>query len=169
MCSVSVVVICSKMINNSFDDREGNVHSARVKFNVKLDTWSWCGEGGATCKAAAGDGVAVELDISVEAKGQTPKQAAGAKGESESFDLGDGSSLTMLTTYSNDNGNTWMAMPSGYPKVEGAKFTLRFPKWEGAVMYDPIIQKSAAAVLTAWAPLLFVAFILQAVVGEQRR
>jgi len=40
-----------------------------------------------------------------------------------------------------------MVMPEGYPKMDGDRFTLRFPKWNGTVIYDPIVQSSVLSFL----------------------
>merc|ERR1719253_2343069 len=112
------------------------VPQGAVKFNVELSNWSWCG-GGNNCTAADGEGASVELDLFMAAKGRgSPTKTSGHNND---FDLGDGSKLFMFDTYSLDGGSSWVKMPAGYPKVNGSIFTLKFPRWAGTVLYDPIV------------------------------
>lgn len=128
--------------NVSVGDETIQVPLGAVKFNVELSNWSWCG-GSTTCKAQAGEGAAVELDLSmaVVGKGSPTKMSA----KDKDFDLGGGNKLLMFDTYSLDSGATWVKMPTGYPKVSGSTFTLKFPRWTGTVMYDPIVAKDVDA------------------------
>ena len=105
-----------------------------VKFNVVLSGWEWCGVAGVTCAGSDGVGHSLELDISVRGKSDPAKKAG------EVFDLGDNTALSMLKTYST-KAEVWTLMPEGYPKVNGATFTLKFPKegWDDTLTYDPII------------------------------
>jgi len=141
-----------------------NVSAGAVKFNVELGSWSWCGDD-VTCKGAEGLGDSVELDLSIsavdaaEGNGRRLLFVNGSEVnetddnetmtitstdiESQEHDLG-GIDLTMLSTYSSDGGETWSAMPEGYPKVSGSTFTLKFPRWSGSVIYDPILQGSTS-------------------------
>merc|ERR1712137_72758 len=114
-----------------------SVRAGAVKFNVVLSSWSWCG-GAVTCKSSSGTGNSVELDLSIESLGRGSPKTTGKNG---AFDLGSGNELLMLNTYSLDGGSSWTEMPTGYPKVDGSKFTLKFPRWsDGAsVVYDPVV------------------------------
>jgi len=116
-----------------------NVTAGAVKFNVELGDWSWCG-GSVECKGADGEGQSVELDISIAAEGLGSLES---KNGSSTFDIGGGNELMMLNTYSTDGGSTWVAMPAGYPKVSGSTFTLKFPKWTGSLIYDPIVTSAS--------------------------
>jgi len=114
------------------------VSAGTVKFNVLLESWTWCGDT-VTCINNAGVGDSVELDISVAAVGQENPGGVGGK-----YSLGGGAELFMLNTYSTDSGSTWIEMPSGYPRISGPTFTLKFPRWASAgVIYDPIISSEA--------------------------
>jgi len=31
-------------------------------------------------------------------------------------------------------------MPEGYPRNNGSTFTLRFPRWAGTLLYDPLVS-----------------------------
>jgi len=153
-----------------------NVSAGAVKFNVELGNWSWCGED-AACKGNEGVGESVELDIAIYQQSEKAGNETDSTGEASAggssngngnnsnngnsgngrrlmkpvdstMDINLGSvSLTMLSTYSNDGGKTWMVMPEGYPKMDGDRFTLRFPKWNGTVIYDPIVQSSVLSFL----------------------
>eukprot|EP01043_Picozoa_sp_COSAG02_P067317 COSAG02_NODE_10779_length_1859_cov_3.213068_3_plen_363_part_01 len=123
------------------------VTQGAVKFNVELSEWSWCGDQGVSCTNADGVGDAVELDLDMYARGNTPEmKAEGAA--SSTYELGGGPELVLLSTFSADGGAQWREMPSGYPAVDGSVFTLRFPRWDAgqSVLYDPIIQYSTGQV-----------------------
>ena len=113
-----------------------NVTAGTIKFNVELGNWSWCGSD-AACKGASGTGATVELDISVGPQGGG---SLASKGDSKAFDLGGGSELIMLNTYSTDGGSSWLTMPEGYPRNNGSTFTLHFPRWAGTLLYDPLVS-----------------------------
>jgi len=119
------------------------VSKGSIKFNVELSSWSWCGSD-ATCKASAGTGASVELDIEMKGENSAPKSKPKNGTEAtSSYELGGGQTLVMLSTYSQDGGKSWTEMPSGYPKVDGSKFTLKFPRWASeSILYDPIVQYS---------------------------
>lgn len=123
-----------------------NVTAGAVKFNVELGEWSWCG-GSVECKGASGEGQSVELDISISAEGLGSLESK--SGSSNTFDIGGGNELMMLNTYSTDSGSTWVAMPAGYPKVNGSTFTLKFPKWTSSLIYDPIVTSASDEETTA--------------------
>ena len=113
-----------------------------IKFNVELGTWSWCGDAGVSCVNADGAGAAVELDIEMYRMGSEPQTKADDADSttSESYDLGNGQELVLLSTYSDTDGSTWTQMPSGFPSLDGSTFTLKFPRWTSSkVIYDPII------------------------------
>jgi hypothetical protein len=119
--------------NFSVGEDTVSVSEGSVKFNVMLGEWSWCAAGG-SCKAGDGDGASVELDIVAASGSDAPKKGS----DSKTYSIGDATML-MLNTYSDDGGSTWKAMPEGYPKMDGSKFTLKFPKWEGSIIYDPVV------------------------------
>lgn len=112
-----------------------SVSAVAVEFNVVLSSWSWCG-GAVSCKGSLGKG-AQWIWIWVSSGQGQPKTAS----KSGAFDLGGGNELLMLNTYSTDGGNSWTEMPTGYPKVDGSKFTLKFPRWVGSatVVHDPVV------------------------------
>ena len=119
------------------------VTQGAVKFNVELSSWSWCGDDGVSCVNADGVGAAVELDLDMYARGNTPEIKAATAGSS-SYTLGGGPELVLLSTFSIDGGTEWVQMPDGFPSVDGSVFTLKFPRWPAgeSVLYDPIIQYS---------------------------
>jgi len=133
-----------------------NVKQGTVKFNVELSSWSWCGDAGVVCRAADGTGASVELDIEMKGNGGANPQrsstpytssyssgsysSSGASSSVLTYNLGGGQVLKMLATFSMDDGSTWTTMPSGYPQLDGSKFTLKFPRWTtNAVLYDPVV------------------------------
>jgi hypothetical protein len=134
-------------------DDNVTVAAGSVKFNVEFSSWSWCGADSVVCNQD-GDGASVELDITVKGEGE-------ASGSGKNVDLGD-AKLMMLNTYSDDDGSTWKEMPAGYPKMNGNTFTIQIPKFDGKVIYDPIVtgespdddKTDSAAAAGALVPLM---------------
>ncbi len=117
-----------------------------MKFNFVLERWEWCGGTGVMCTSSSGVGNSLELDFSVKGKSDPVKKAGVV------FDLGGSSALSMISTYSTVAGQ-WTLMHADYPTVNGAAFTLKFPRWSGTLTYDPVVtrtdRKSGAAAVAS--------------------
>jgi len=120
------------------------VQPGDMKFNIGLKNWAWCDP----CQ----DGMGTFVEMDVEIKGSKPprgtgKKGKGAKGEEEErvekeWYLGDGAILDLSDEVMIDGKLT--KMPVGYPKlvVKGSKqlYTLRFPRFEDSILYDPVVS-----------------------------
>lgn len=123
-----------------------SVTNGTIKFNVELESWVWCGDSGISCTSKDGTGDAVELDLSIKVKGGNNPSKKGSTEATGTFELGGGSELVMISNYTVvEEGGAMkdVGMDEGYPKVDGASFTLKFSRWTGnKVIYDPLVMSS---------------------------
>ncbi|XP_065065747.1 skeletal aspartic acid-rich protein 2-like isoform X2 [Rhopilema esculentum] len=126
------------------------VKKGTAKFNIKLESWTFCGgSGGDSCSKGGAQEIGNQIELGIEIKGKKkPLKKGKGKGKGrkvETFDLGDGD-CTLSGAVEVDG--TWKEMVASYPKVEtkGAKtlFMFRFPKFSSKVIYDPTVELSAA-------------------------
>jgi len=141
--------------------------SGKVKFSVVVENWPFCN--GATtsrltnCKDSNGNaqvGQYLDVALVVGTKSPpTPKQGKKASANSPTnpfFDLANGYSLEMSRLV-HVNNKQWVQMATGFPSLGATAskaitqnsnvFALRFPKFNGTVVYDPTISYSNATTL----------------------
>ncbi|KAL4228464.1 hypothetical protein ACF0H5_011511 [Mactra antiquata] len=114
---------------------EVEVTEGTMKFNVEIDSWTFCDN----CKQGNKDVTGALLDFDVEIKGASaPKETSPGV-----YDMGDGATVLVPRQVVYDN-TTTKDMPTGYPKLEvkGAKniFTFRFERFNDSVFYDPTVD-----------------------------
>ena len=129
------------------------VRANDMKWNAIFNKWDFCspcGNGG-----QAKNGEFVEIGIKIKGKGASPAPRAGGK----DFDLGGGVELSLSdqVLVGQGVGARWVAMPDGYPNMDGVGqsvvFQFRFPRdgvtpsdWTG--LYDPLVG-TGSSVATA--------------------
>jgi hypothetical protein len=128
--------------NEKYDVKPGN-----IKFSVELENWPFCQEeatcpGATCCKNGNLYEVGSLIDFSLEMSGS--KKEPTSK-DSKSFDLGN--SQFILSAYVKAD-EKWAKLSDGFPSYnrqgEADIFTLRFPKFEKKLNYDPIVAMELA-------------------------
>lgn len=118
------------------------VAGGTIKFNVQFSSWPFCsGESGNPCQGATGE----FLELGMEIKGMTDNALpSGEKRYTLATNAATGNNITLELSDEVNVDGTWVRMPSGYPRVEmqGSKqlFKFRFPRFNGAALYDPVIN-----------------------------
>ncbi|KAL4228725.1 hypothetical protein ACF0H5_011768 [Mactra antiquata] len=113
---------------------EVEVTAGTMKFNVGIDSWTFCNP----CTKGQTQITGAFLDFDIDIKGTSPPNEISPG----VFDF-NGTTLITPKEVLYDN-TTTKDMPSGYPKltVQGAKniFTFRFEKFSQSVFYDPTVD-----------------------------
>lgn len=121
------------------------VQQGDVKFNIVMDKFPFCkAEQDADCTGNAGEFV----DVAAEIKS---KQEAVKSGQDDlTYDLGGNVPLQLSGQLVLDGVPT--PMPEGFPKIENVNgktiVTVRFPKFQESVVYDPTIGYSFSSTLS---------------------
>lgn len=81
----------------SIDGERTAVTAGTVKFNILVESWSFCGYNGVTCTKGNVEqrGEAIDFTISVKGKGDQQVRTQGKKTDGEEFDLGGEASLLL--------------------------------------------------------------------------
>ncbi|XP_061163394.1 skeletal aspartic acid-rich protein 1-like [Saccostrea echinata] len=154
--------------NITVDGESTMVEKGSVKFNIKLEDWTFCDNSG-NCKKGQATEIGEYVDLTISIKGKsTPSRKTGnnKRTDGEEYALGGDASVALSKKISKDGGSP-ENMPGNYPAFEtqGSKqlFVFRFPKFTNNVLYDPIIYSgvadtsSGAAYISLGFPLLFMA------------
>ncbi len=109
-----------------------------VKFNVELSDWNFCDDE-SPCGASNDTSAFVDLAFAIQGGSESPEQS-----ESNSLLFSLGGNVPLLLSSQVEVDGKIEDMPEGFPRVEskdsqGTVFFFRFPRFEEAIKYDPII------------------------------
>ncbi|KAH3699285.1 uncharacterized protein LOC127861256 [Dreissena polymorpha] len=141
----SYVYIFSSNGNITVDGKNMTVRTGDMKFNVKIESWPFCGVGNVSCTQGQTSYKGAYLDFYVEIKGKGSVLNSSAGGNN-TYELGGATVMVpteVIYTNSSDYNET-KQMPAGFPKVEmkGTKqtFVFRFEPFTKSALYDPIVK-----------------------------
>lgn len=128
------------------------VKKGQIKFSVHIDGWVWCTTAAGNCMKGEGDaaekevGNALDMMVKVKGHGEASKMDTAA-GMALHYSIGADNHLFIskkVRTTKTDGTNEWkdMAADPTYAKVDDntSSFTMRFPMFEKAMLYDPCVR-----------------------------
>lgn len=133
---VDTLLFSSAGVVTAGTDESWRVDIKDVKFNIELSNWEFCDP------CAGGTGAYIDIGVLIKGRSGVP-----VKTDDLTYDLGGDVPLYLSgqVLVQDDIVPAWEPMEDGYPKMEqNGVFVLRFPKFKGRAMFDPIIAYSLA-------------------------